>query len=353
LKHLLTTLGAALVLAVAGAGIASAQTAPSATTTTSIAGTGKRVTVAQAPESKPKPRKPLIIIHVGSQSTFNVGSSDLPRPNYYCSAGSCGATGNWEFVDPITHLTYGANIPLGKFSLNYAHGYVNQNIGRVAIPATYGTSHSPYTYQSLNDDRTDDASLSTTWHAIALAIGWHQRVRMCCGSIYNGGYVPGGTNTLPTAEHWWYLNEGTRVGPGSKYFGKLFGLTVGEQMIPHNGTTVPCIEAHPYASCVPYGGTKLHVQFTPNLTVPIGGKTSSFALFGTYTNNFDYFVNSPIQYLYNEVDYGFHKKWPPYVTLTVTNSNLYQIHSGYPYDNADTINRNKLLVTLDVALPFY
>jgi hypothetical protein len=39
------------------------------------------------------------------------------------------------------------------------------------------------------------------------------------------------------------------------------------------------------------------------------------------------------------------------VTLTLYDSNLYQHHEGYPYTNDDTINRNKIIMILDVALP--
>lgn len=363
MKHLIITLGAAFVLAVAGVGIASAQTTPPTTnpiTVTQAAKKSSGVTVAQASEPAKK-KKPKVVIHVGGISTFNVGSNDLPRPSYNvpgqftgaCSAGSCGATGEYAYVDPVTHLTYGANIYLGNWALNYAHSYINQNIGRVGT----GKPGSPDVYQVMNDDYTNDASLSTHFGPVAFAAGWHERVRMCCGNH------PNWSGLQQTMWHDIYLQEAMRFGPKSKYFGKWVGLTVQEQFFPHNNPA--------FASCnvggsglgacatgvggvttfVPYEYNKWHVQYTPNVDIPIGGKDSTFAVFGLYTNNLDYFLNAPIWYLYNEVDYGFIKKWPPYTTLTVTNSNLYQYHSGYPYDNADTINRNKLVLNLDVALP--
>ncbi len=102
------------------------------------------------------------------------------------------------------------------------------------------------------------------------------------------------------------------------------------------------------------GTSKFHVTYTGNITYPIGNpKTSTFAVFGTYLNNFDYFENSPIQYLYNEADYGIKKEFSKYVTLTVTNSNLYQHLAGYPFILPNTINRDKLIGTLDIAIPAF
>jgi hypothetical protein len=372
LKRSLTTLGAALVLAVAGVGIASAQTTTTTTTTTTAASAAQSggVTVAQAPAT-PTPKKPLFTIHVGGISTFNVGSSDLPRPATAipgvitganaCATNSCGATGQYAYADPVTHLTYGANVYLGKWTLNYAHSYIDQNIGRVGTGAD-----ATYTYQKLNDDYTDDASLSTTfWGQLGFAVGWHQRVRMCCGNDPNKSLtdVPIGPQTM---WHDLYLQQTDRWGPNSKYFGKLIGLQVQEQFFPHNNPTHASCDLggsglgacssgfDAVTSFVPYEYNKWHVQVWPNITFPVGGRDSTFALFTTYTNNVDYFLSSPIWYLYNQIDYGFIKKFPPYFTLTVTNSNLYQFKSaGYPYWNGDTINRNKLILQIDAALPFY
>jgi hypothetical protein len=142
-----------------------------------------------------------------------------------------------------------------------------------------------------------------------------------------------------------------RAGPNSKYFGRLAGLTVQEEYIPHNTlsvfkTTGPVVEV------VPNAGSLYHTMVTPNITYPIGDpRTSTFATYVTYLNNFDYFMNAPIPYLYNQVDFGIIKKWPPMFTLTLYDSNLYQHHEGYPYTNSDTINRNKIIMIFDVALP--
>jgi len=350
LKRLLS-LGAAFGLCiVANVGIASAQT-----TSTATAATSNSSTVAQAPAAKKDPPKPkLLIVHVGGMGTWNIGSSDLALPSSYCATTQdCGPTGQYQFADPVVHFTYGAQINLAKrWYISYSHGYVNQNIGRVGIASKVCSSlpctaakefEIPYTYQKLNDDRTDDASLNYNAGPVVLSGGWHERVRMCCGN----GLEDSSTETM---WHDLYVQLAGRAGPGSKYFGKLFGLTVQEEYIPHNTTGV--FKASPSGLVVPTQGSIYHTTFTPNITVPIGNPhTSTFAFSGSYVNNFDYFINAPIPYLYNEVDFAVIKKWPPAITLSITDSNLYQFHSGYPYSNSDTINRNKLLMVLDYALP--
>jgi len=350
LKHLLITLGAALLLStMASVGIASAQTAPSTDASTT--------TVAQSSSPAPKKDPPkFFILHVGGMGTWNIGSSDLALPPSYCTTTQdCGPTGQYQFADPVVHFTYGAQINLAKkWYISYSHAYVNQNIGRVGIPSkvcsnlpcTAATEFEiPYTYQKLNDDRTDDASLNYKADLVTISGGWHERVRMCCGNGLE-------TSSGETMWHDLYLQLAGGAGPASKYFGKLFSLSVQEEYIPHNTKSV--FKASPSEQIVPTQGSLYHTTFTPKITTAIGNpKTSTFALFGQYVNNFDYFINAPIPYLYNEVDFGMVKKWPPAVTLSVVDSNLYQFHSGYPYSNADTINRNKLLMTLDIALPLF
>ncbi|HTU69170.1 MAG TPA: hypothetical protein VMF11_02525 [Candidatus Baltobacteraceae bacterium] len=349
MKRVLITLSAALVLCtMAVVGIASAQTTPAATTS------GITVAQATAAPKKDPPKPHFVTVHVGGMGTWNVGSSDLALPSSYCATTQdCGPTGQYQFANPVIHFTYGIQIKLSKkFFLSYAHSYVNQNIGRVGIASKVCSSLPctaakefviPYTYQKLNDDRVDDAALNWLAGPVTVSGGWRERARMCCG---NGNEDSAGE----TAWHLLYLKLATRVGPGSKYFGKLFGLAVEEEYIPHN--TAGVFKASPSGLVVPTQGSLMHTTVTPNITLPIGDPhTSTLAFFGTYLNNFDYFINAPVPYLYNEVDFGLIKKWPPYVTLSVTNSNLYEHHEGYPYSNADTINRNKLLMVLDVALP--
>lgn len=349
MKHQLITLCATLVMCtMAGVGIASAQTTPAVTTSATT------VAQATAAPKKDPPKQPLAVLHVGGMATYNVGSSDLALPGNYCATTQdCGPTGEYQFADPIAHIDYGIQINLAKgFYLNYAHNYIDQNIGRVGIaskvcsslPCTAAKEFTiPYTYQKLNDDRVDDASLNYLLDGITISGGWHQRMRMCCGQPFSA--------TLANQVEWHdiYFQLAGRAGPGSKYFGKLFGLTVQEEDIPHNTTSV--FKASPSGAVVPTVGSIYHTTVTPNITMPVGAGSTSLALFAQYVNNFDYFLNSPVPYLYNEVDFGFIKKWPPYVTLTVTNSNLYEHHEGYPYSNADTINRNKLIGVLDIALP--
>jgi hypothetical protein len=346
----MTALSATFVFgAVAGFGIASAQTTPAGTTTT----TGASATVAQNSEApaekpKPKPHAPFFIVHITPQATYNVGGADLPRPT---SLG--GPTGNYEFASPAVNLGYGININLAKnLTLNYAHSYVNQNLGTV-------TNYKGNTiYAVFNNDRVDDASLAYTLHGFVIAGGWHERVRQCCGN------PPQQSDAGQTAYHYEYLQVGKRFGPGSKYFGPLFGLTVQGAYEPHLASAAyypnpACLGYATAAQCatppyeIPAEGNKFHLTYIANVTAPIGGKASSFALFGTYLDNWDYFNNAPIMYLYNEADYGFIKKFSPFVALTVMNSNLYEHHEGYPFVNPNTINRNKLLMTLDVAVPFY
>jgi len=364
LKRLLITLGAALVLCTAtGVGIASAQTTPATPATASPA----TDTVAQGnpnnptnPQYRPPTNKPaFIILHLQAMGTWNIGSSDLPLPNVYCaSTQDCGASGQYQFADPVIHFNYGAQINLSKkWYLFYLHNYIDQNIGRVAVPTsvcgslpcnTAGPAKNsftiPYTYQKLNDDRVDDASLNFLSGTIIVSGGWHQRVRMCCGNPTSP------TLANQVAWHDIYFQLATRVGPNTKYFGRLLGLTVQEQWIPHNTTSV--FKNSPAAQVVPEAGSITHTTVTVNGGIPIGDfRSSTFAVYAQYLNNFDYFLNSPVPYLYNQVDFGFIKKWPPYFTLTATDSNLYEHHEGYPYSNADTINRNKLIMTLDYALP--
>jgi len=367
LKRLLISLGATVALFTSAVvGIASAQTAPPTTNTTTTTSTTSTTTTpttlnnvaqASAPKKDP-PKTPFIVLHVGGMGTWNVGSSDLAQPSIYCATTQdCGPTGQYQYADPVVHFDYGAQINLAKhFWINYAHNYIDQNIGRVAIPSKVCSSLPctaakeftiPYTYQKLNDDRVDDASLNYLSGAVTISGGWHQRTRMCCGNP---------TPSDAANQVYWhdvYFQLAARAGPGSKYFGRLAGLTIQEEYIAHNTNAVFDATSNtgaktPFVSF----GSLYHTTFTPNLTYPIGDpRSSSFAVFAQYLNNFDYFMNAPIPYLYNEVDYGIIKKWPPFVTLTVTNSNLYQHHSQYPYTGQDTINRNKLIMVLDVALP--
>lgn len=359
-RHFMTALIATFVLAgVSGIGIASAQTVPAAAKSTTVA--QSQETPAEAP--KPKPRKPFVVIHITPMATYNVGGADAPRPASDCAplpsksstiqGGSCGPSGNYEFADPATNLGYGATFNLApRWTLNYVHSYVNQNIGTIT------NYKGETTYQQFNNDRTDDASLGYTMGAYVISAGWHERVRQCCGN------PPVQSDAGQTAYHYDYLQGATRFGTGSKYFGKLFGLTLQGAYEPHTpsaayyanpaclgyATAAQCA-THPYE--IPGEGNKFHITYTGNMTLPIGGKDSSFALFGTYLNNWDYFENQPVMFLYNEADYGFIKKFSPFVTLTATNSNLYEHHEGWPYVNPNTVNRNKLLVTLDFALPIY
>jgi hypothetical protein len=361
IRHITAALIATLVLAgFTGIGIASAQTLP-ATATAS-----KPVTLAQAtPQPAPK-RPPLLVLHVGAMGSYDLGTSDLAFPGVYCTTtGDCGASGQYQYSEPIWHFDYGAQINLTrKWYLSYTHNYIDQNNGRVGVPSTAclapgpcvakgaakNTFDIPYTYQKLNDDRVDDASLDYVMGPVTVAGGWHERVRMCCGNPVLS------SDANQVAWHDVYLSEAGRVGPGSKYFGKLAGLTVQEQYIPHN--TSPSFDASTDVTgakvAIPSEADKTHIQFTPNITLPIGNpSTSTFALTGTYTNNFDYYLNSPIMYLYNQVDFGIIKKWPPDLTFSVIDTNSYQFHQGYPYIGPDTINRNKLIMTLDIALPFF
>ena len=339
IRHLMTALTATFVFgAVAGFGIASAQTTPAAATTTSTAKVAAPVKVAQASEApKPKKHAPMVILHLDPIAVYNVGGADSPRPTSACAGGTCGPTGNYEFADPATNLGYGINIHFApKWSLNYSHGYINQNLGTVTNAA------GKTVYQAFNNDRTDDASLSYSGvKGFAINAGWHQRVRQCCGN------PPKQDEAGQTMEHWEYLNVGTRFGPGSGHFGKLFGLTVEGEFIPHDNPSCA-----PGSTFCETGTSKFHVTYTGNITYPIGNpKTSTFAVFGTYVNSFDYFENAPFPYLYNEADYGFKKEFSKYVALTVINSNLYQHQQGFPFILPNTINRDKLVVTMDIAVP--
>ncbi len=361
----------------AAVGIASAQTAPSATTTSSdnaSTGTASTTTLSTAtdtvaqgnpnnptnPQYRPLPKPAFIVIHLQAMGTWNIGSSDLPLPSAYCATTQdCGPSGQYQYANPVVHFNYGAQINLSKkWYLFYLHNYIDQNIGRVGINSTVcstlpcntaGAAKNsftiPYTYQKLNDDRVDDASLNYLAGTVIVSGGWHQRVRMCCGNPV----TPSLANQV--AWHDIYFQLGTRVGPNTKYFGRLLGITVQEEYIPHN-TTPNAFKASPSGAIEPTLGSLMHTMVTVNGGVPVGDpRTSTLAVYAQYLNNFDYFMNAPIPYYYNQVDVGLIKKWLPYLTLTVTDSNLYQHHSGYPYSNADVINRNKLLMTLDYALP--
>jgi hypothetical protein len=319
-------LGATFALfAVVGVGIASAQTTPAGAATTSS--TASSTTVAQATPAPKPPALPLVVFHLTPIATWMVGGSDVARPP---SKG--GTTGNYQYVEPLANLGYGAQINVTRhWYLNYVHSYIDQNIAKVTTEP----------YQVLNNDRTDDASLNYVVNpSLSFAGGWHERVRQCCGNN-----APASAANQ-TAYHYNYLQVAGHTGPGSKYFGKILNVTVQGQDIPHNTT--------PIIKDIHSEGNKTHVTATGNVTLPIGDpKTSTFAGFFTYLNQFDYFLNSPIMYLYNEADYGFIKKFSPWVTLTATNSNLYQHLQGYPYKIPDTINRNRLIVTLDIAIPYY
>ncbi|HUN30355.1 MAG TPA: hypothetical protein VMV65_11165 [Alphaproteobacteria bacterium] len=354
MKRLLISLGAALVLCtMAGVGIASAQTTPPASTSTSGSSAVTSTTVAQAPAKKDPKKKPFMILHITPMATYNIGGADLPRPAYECSGGTCGATGNYEFAGPATNLGYGANINFAPgWTLNYVHGYVNQNIG--TITNYKGVT----TYQQFNNDRTDDASIGHSLGSVALAAGWHERVRQCCGN------PPKQSDAGQTAYHYWYVQGTEGFGPGSKYFGKMFSLTLQAAYEPHVPSAPyyanpACLAYATAAQCktppyeVPGEGNKFHGLYNIHFATPIGGKASQFGVFAQYLNNWDYFDNQPIMFLYNEADYGIVYKFTPLVTLSAMNSNLYQHQAGYPFVLPNTVNRNKLYMTLDFALPVY
>lgn len=286
-------------------------------------------------------------------ATYNIGGADLPRPSYQCAGGTCGPNGNYEFANPATNLGYGVNINLApRWTLNYVHSYVNQNLGTVTNYAGVTT------YQQFNNDRTDDANIGYQLGPVALAGGWHERVRQCCGN------PPQQSDAGQTAYHYWYLQGTEGFGPGSKYFGKMFTLTLQAAYEPHVPSAAyyanpACLAYATAAECktppyeIPGEGNKFHGLYNIRFATPIGGKTSSFGVFAQYLNNWDYFDNAPIMYLYNEMDYGASYKFSPFITLTATNSNLYQHPSGYPFVVPNTINRDKLYMTLDFALPVY
>ena len=313
----------ALVLSfITGVGIASAQTTPG--------GAASGANAVASPAPKPKPKKLLAVFHLQPQLTFNTGSSDLPNP--------AGATGNFQYAGGTLRLNYGAQVFLGKkLFINYAHFYINQNLGRVTNKA------GGYVYQVFNDDRVDDVSLDMPIGPVLAAVGFHQRVRQCCGN-------PPQNAAGAVAYHLFYVQGGTRFGPNSKYFGKLVGLTLNLADIPHNANqtfTDPST-----GGAIPAEGNKLKLTYTGNITLPIGDpKTSTFAAFLTYLNNYDYFNNAPFMYLYNQTDFGFIKKFSSAVTLQATDSNLYQHQQGFPFVPPNTINRAKLLITLDYAIP--
>jgi len=313
----------ALVLSfITGVGIASAQTTPG--------GAASGADAVASPAPKPKPKKLLAVFHLQPQLTFNTGSSDLPNP--------AGATGNFQYAGGTLRLNYGAQVFLGKkLFINYAHFYINQNLGRVTNKA------GGYVYQVFNDDRVDDVSLDMPIGPVLAAVGFHQRVRQCCGN-------PPQNAAGAVAYHLFYVQGGTRFGPNSKYFGKLVGLTLNLADIPHNANqtfTDPST-----GGAIPAEGNKLKLTYTGNITLPIGDpKTSTFAAFLTYLNNYDYFNNAPFMYLYNQTDFGFIKKFSSAVTLQATDSNLYQHQQGFPFVPPNTINRAKLLITLDYAIP--
>jgi hypothetical protein len=346
-QHLVRLLAGSVLLALAGVGIASAQTTSSSASTTTF----KSSTVAQATAPPKKQDPPLITLHLTPQWTWMLGTSDLPRPNFVCSSpktkltgGTCGQAGAYAYANGQTRIGYGANIYLTpKVTLNYVHSYINQTLGRVTTGTGPATA---YEYQVFNDDRVDDGSLAFPIGSIPVAFGYHQRIRMCCGN------TPGIGNG--NVENWWYAQLSPRFGPKSKYFGGLVGITTNAAYIPHpvcGDGAQSCSLANAIKTGQD-GGNKWKWTGTFNLTYPVGGKDSPFALYGTYLNDWDYYWNSPIFYLYNRIDYGFIYHYQKYATLTVADSNLYQHRSvGYPYDFPNTINRDKLTVVMDFALP--
>jgi hypothetical protein len=332
-KHSLVRLLAGSVMFVlAGVGIASAQTTTASTNSS---------TVAQAPAPKKDPPKhPIAIVHITPQWTFMLGSSDLPRPDNVCGGGTCGQAGNFAYAQGQTRLGYGVNFILTpKVTLNYVHNYINQTLGRVT------TATGAYSYQVFNDDRVDDINLAFPISGVGIAVGYHQRVRMCCGNA--GGAANG------NIENWWYAQATKRFIGNSKYFGPLIGITANASYIPHPA----CSPTAGSNGCKPAlgldGGNKIKWTGAFNVTYPVGGRNSSFGLFGTYTNSWDYFWNQPGFFLYNEADYGFIKKFGANETLFVMNSNLYQHPQGFPFVAPNTINRDKLLISMHFALPVY
>jgi len=317
------------------AGNASAQTPPAATPAPSAA--------PQAAPAASAPKKPIAVIHFSPQDTSMVGSSDVPVP-----IAEGGATGNHQYNTATFRPGYAAQIYSGNVFASYTRLYVDQNNGRVT------SLGNDYVYPNRIYDRVDDASLNVSIDSIIASAGFHQRVRQCCGNNP-------GAEANPTAYHYLYVQGATRLGPNSRRFGRLFGLTLQAADAPHNtspffaspyctGSKSECLT--PAFGAIPSQGNKVKITYTGNVTYPIGNPhTSSFALFATYFNDWDYFANSPIMYLYNRTDIGFIKKISPAITLTVNDSNEYQYHQIFQYVYPNTINRNKLIATLDFAVP--
>jgi hypothetical protein len=354
----------AIIFVLAGSGIASAQTAPASGTTVAQTTT--------PPKKKDPPRPPWLILHVIPQWKYMLGTSDLPRPNSVCSGGTCGQAGNYIYEQGQTRLGYGAVLNLGRgVSFNYTHSYVDQTIGRVT------NVHNEFVYQQWNDDRVDDANLAYAIPNIAtsVAIGWHSRIRQCCG---NGA----GEEDKNEWESYYFRITGRLLGPTSRYFGKLIGLTGQADWIPHDNQTVcsnlpastyknmGCASGNAYFSspyctkkpsslcflpqngAIPNAGNLVHGTGTFNITYPVGGPESPFAVFGTYFNDWDYYLNSPIPYLYNREDFGFIWKYKSWVTITAADSNLYQhIGASFPYVFPNVVNRNRLDLSVDLSYP--
>jgi hypothetical protein len=351
----------AMIFVLAGAGIATAQTAP-----------GSSSTVAQTtPQKKDPPKKPWITVHLTPQWKYMLGTSDLPRPNTICSGGSCGATGNYLYAQGQTRLGYGFNASLGgALTLNYSHYYVDQTIGRVTNAAN------EYVYQVFNDDRYDQVDLIYPVAGVALDLGYRQRVRQCCGNL------AGQANKNQWHEYYFQATD-RFLGPKSKYFGKLIGITIKPAWIPHDNQLVcgnlpaktydamgcasgnayfsnPACTLKPASLCFlpqngafPNSGDKWHVLGLFNITYPVGGPKSPFAVYGQYFNDYDYFLNAPGMFLYNRVDFGWIYHLGTFMTLSMTDTNLCQHKTGFPFVYPNTVNRNRLDLSADIALPVY
>lgn len=259
---------------------------------------------------------PRLSIDVIPQETWSTGGDTPSIPGYPR------VNGNSKIGKKFSYLIG------SRLTINAQQSYIDQNIGRWTGPN--GESEGPGTVHDL----IEDYYLVYPMNNLQLRAGFDYRHRVCCPSATSG--------VAPQAWHEYYLEGDYRFGPITS-LGNIFTLGLRASYMPHHATAA-------YLASLPPGlkdeGSRMKYSGFFTATYPISRK-AQLAAFATYAYDSDYFENSPIEFLYNEIDVGMTKVVNPNLSITAMTSNLTQFKQGYPFPFPNAIHRAKTVVSLD------
>jgi hypothetical protein len=218
-----------------------------------------------------------------------------------------------------------------RLSVNVQQSYIDESIGRWTAPN--GKPEGPGTVHDL----VEDYYFAYPVHSLQLRAGFDYRHRVCCPAATSGA--------APQAWHEYYLEGDYGFGPRTS-FGSAFTLGLRASYMPHHASPA-------YLASLPPGvkdeGSRMKYSGFLNVTCPIS-RRHQLAAFATYAYDSDYFENSPIEFFYNDIDFGLTKVVNPHFSVTVKASNLTQFKQGYPFAYPNAIHRAQVLLLLDYHL---